>query len=353
MTRGLFAVVSLSSFYVLGMVLLAGGVAVHPASLVPHTGPQSTVPLVTKLGPGDNTSGNGTDDQGNNSSADAQGDNASVCAGYSGEDSQGENDDSQGENDQGNTSAENDQGTSDNTSVDSNNSTSGDSNGTGDNSTGEDAWGNVSNCSADPPVIFRAHGLPPGSTWSVTTGSPPVTISNTTLGHRGKIYFNVTDGVMNYTITPPSGYGIQKIVGPGHPSQTSDLINGTTILTVKFSVFENLTFIEKWLPPGSVWAVSIWSSLPHGGPAPQSGSNTTGPSGGSITFSVVKGPWKFNVSEIPANFTVHPHKGTVGVHGHHPVTRHLRFRPDPTTAPPALPATMAIATVSVSRLPLA
>ncbi len=346
--RTALGVAALTGFYLMGAVLLTGAALAHaPSSAVMSK--STTMASTAAVVPSDNATGNNTsgeNDQGDNSSGDNdQGDNstgendqgdqgnATVCA-------SSENDNSQGDQGSTNSSSGDLPGTSvtsaDNGTGNDTGNETGDSDGneTGD-SQGNDTGGAPSgNCSGDPPVTFKALGLPSGSTWSVTAGNPAVTLTNTTVGHKGMVVFNVTNGTLNYTIHPPAGFGVQKVVGPGSPSQTSDMISGTTVLTVKFSVFQNLTFVEKGLPAGSVWAVMIWSSLPHGGPPSQSGTNTTTASGGAIVFSVVKGSWKFNITEVPANFTAHPSHGSVGVAGH-PVTRHLRFHP---MVAPALPA---------------
>lgn len=342
---------ALTGFYLMGAVLLAGSAFAHAPSPAAVSKPAMTASTPAVV-PSDNATGNNTsgeNDQGDNSTGgDDQGDNgtsendqgdqgnSTVCSGS------GDNN-SQGDQGSGNTTSgdlpatyvvpaeDNGTGneTGDNETGDSGGNETGDS---GGNDTGGAPSGNCSG--GDPPVTFKALGLPSGSTWSVTAGNPAVTLTNTTVGHRGLLVFNVTNGTLNFSIQPPAGFGVQKVVGPGNPSQTSVNISGPTVLTVKFSAFQTLTFVEKGLPAGSVWAVKIWSSLPHGGPTSQSGSNTTTASGGAIVFSVVKGSWKFNVTEVPANFTAHPSHGSVGVAGH-PVNRNLRFHP--MMAPPAAP----------------
>jgi hypothetical protein len=308
-------VAALTALYVLGVVFLTGVAYAHPtlaatqSSIAPYLSTATHLP--TAVG---SPSGaiKGADSSGENETGENE----------TGENETAEND--TGEGDQGGnvTVCENDQGEneSDDNQTDSSPITF---DGSNSNET-DDQGNNATNCSGDPPVTFKALGLPSGSTWSVSAGSPAVTQTNTTVGHVGKIVFDVSNGTLTYTITPPAGFGVAKIVGPGIPSQTSDNISWATVLTVKFSAFQHLSFVEKGLAAGSVWAVKIWSSLPHGGPAAQSGSNTTTASGGVISFTVVHGSWKFNVTEVPTNYTVHPHHGSVGVAGH-AVMKLLRF----------------------------
>lgn len=174
-------------------------------------------------------------------------------------------------------------------------------------------------------VTFKEIGLPNGSSWSVTAGIPAVTMTNTTVGHRGELKFSEPNGTLNYTISGPASFGVQKITGKGQPSLTSDLISGATVLTIRFSDFEQLSFQEIGLSVGSLWSVAIWSSFPHGGPSGFSGSDNVTSAGGWINFTVVRGPWKFNVTSLPTNITAYPSHGTVGV-GAHNTSRDLRFR---------------------------
>lgn len=336
------AALALGGLYVFGAVLMTGAAVGHATP--PSTIGRSTSSLsMGKMVPAENSTGNdssGGDNQSENDSG-----NSSACSGdgdgdAQGGDSQGDNNSQGNEDNGGNNSTD----SSPHVAFGSENNTTGDDNGTendtgeaNDTGTGNDTGnetgdgndtsggsGNQTNCSSDPPVTFKALGLPSGSTWSVTAGSPPLTVTNTTVGHKGKIVFNVTTGWLNYSIVPPAGFGVAKVVGPGVPSQTRDLITNTTVLTVKFAALQQLTFSERGLPAGDFWQVSIWSSLPHGGPSGQSGSNTTSALGGTIVFTVVKGSWKFNITGVPGNFTAHPTHGAVGVAGH-PVTKHLRF----------------------------
>ncbi len=353
-----WAVLGLAAFYALATALVAFvGVAYAPAPAAVHAASGSTGAMAWSATPADNnTTDNGTGD--NSSGDDGAGDqgsnNSSTCGSNASDNSQGDDNSQGNEDSQGNNSTSDSNGSSGDLVValvhPSDNNTTGnesDDNETGDNETGdsgssgndtsENDTGSSGGCAGDPPVTFKALGLPSGSTWSVTAGSPATTETNTTVGHKGSVLFMVSNGTLNYTITGPSGFAVQRIVGPGVPSLTSDNISGTTVLTVRFAAIQTLSFSESGLPSGSVWSVAIWSAFPHGGPTGFSGTNTTSGSGGVITFSVPKGPWHYNVTLVPANFTAHPTHGTVGVVGH-PVTKHLRFHMMPAAVPlaPAL-----------------
>ena len=168
-------------------------------------------------------------------------------------------------------------------------------------------------------VTFKEHGLPSGVPWSVTAGSPPQTLSDTTVGSSGEVTFEVPGGALLYSFTVPSGYGPAKIRGPGLPSLTEANITVPTTFTVTFGPIENLTFSETGLPNGTSWGVSLRSSLPHGGPAPHSLTATTS----AISFAVVKGSWKFQLT-VPDSYKAKPSKGSVGVPTH-AVVKNVKF----------------------------
>jgi len=161
-----------------------------------------------------------------------------------------------------------------------------------------------------PTLTFKALRLPSGSSWSVSMGSPPVTLRDTTVGSVGRVVFPVSNRTLDYTITGPYGFGVARVVGPGNPSQTSDVIHGTTTLTVTFAPIFTLTFGEIGLPNGTTWSVSITSALPHGGPVGQNGSSSTS----SLAFTVVKGTYNFHAA-TGASYSAHPGQGELRVSG--------------------------------------
>lgn len=169
-------------------------------------------------------------------------------------------------------------------------------------------------------VTFTARGLPSGSAWTLTAGSPPVTVGNTTAGAKGRVVLTEPPGVLSYRFTGPSGFGVRKVSGTGLPSQSSVVIDRNARLTVHFAPIVELTFTERGLPAGTLWGVAIQTPLPHGGPAAQNGTST----GASTTFSVVQGAWEFQISPMPANYAAAPAHGTVGPG--HEMARSIRFR---------------------------
>ncbi|MGP8078363.1 MAG: hypothetical protein ACLQC7_01700 [Thermoplasmata archaeon] len=170
-------------------------------------------------------------------------------------------------------------------------------------------------------VTFKAVGLPPGSTWSVSAGAPPVLRTNTTVRSKGILEFLEPNGTLSYTVGSPAGYGVSKVTGPRTPTQSSANLTGApATFTITFGPFETLTFLETGLASGALWGVAIQPSLHHGGPAPQ----TLATHGASIAFTVVKDSWKYLITTSPiADRALNPH-GAVAV-GKLPVTKTIRF----------------------------
>jgi len=171
-------------------------------------------------------------------------------------------------------------------------------------------------------VTFTATGLPSGSSWSVSLGSPPVVRSDVTVRSKGTILALVQSGLIDYTISGPAGYAVSKVTGPLQPTQSSANASGSKItLAVKFGHVETLTFSETGLPPDSPWGVSLRSALHHGGPAGQSNSTT----GSSVGFTIVQGSWKFVVTGNPTTYGAKPGHGTLTVPDH-ALTKNLKFK---------------------------
>jgi YVTN family beta-propeller protein len=172
------------------------------------------------------------------------------------------------------------------------------------------------------PVVFTAQGLPPHSTWQLTTGGYlPSNVTNVTSGDRGRISLEADAGLLPYSITPPPGYGVARVAGPTHPSQDSVLVSGATAVTVTFRPLETLTFSESGLAPGTPWGVEVTPAWIQGGPPAK---NVTG-TGSSLSVTVVGGPWKFQIAPIPTNYRSFPRHGSVHV-GSGNVSREIAFR---------------------------
>ncbi|MGP8109485.1 MAG: YncE family protein [Thermoplasmata archaeon] len=186
----------------------------------------------------------------------------------------------------------------------------------------DEGSGNVSTF-AFTSVTFRASGLPVHSTWSLSVGSPPLLVTNTTVRTSGTIELLEETGNLSYTILPPSGYGVASVTGLRSPTQSvANLTSVPTTLVIKFGPIEMLTFVETGLPAGTPWGIAISPSLAHGGP-PSQHTNTTG---SSVNFSVVRGSWKFQVTSKPSLYAATPSHGAVGV-AKPVVTKDIKFKP--------------------------
>jgi YVTN family beta-propeller protein len=186
----------------------------------------------------------------------------------------------------------------------------------------DEGSGNVSTFTLTS-VTFRASGLPTHTTWSLSVGSPPLLVSNTTVRASGTIALVEEAGNLAYAILPPPGYGVASVTGPRFPTQSvANLTFAPTTIAIKFGPIEMLTFVEAGLPSGTPWGVAIGPTAAHGGPASQH-ANTTGT---SITFSAVRGSWKFQVTSKPSLYAAAPSKGVVGV-SKAVVTKDLTFKP--------------------------
>lgn len=138
-------------------------------------------------------------------------------------------------------------------------------------------WSNANGgCYLPPTATFRAKGLPSGATWSVDSGIPAFHASNTTSGLEGQIV--ALDNLPGppprpfpYSITPPRGFGLAKIVGPGGPTQTFATIADPTTFTLRFAPLETVWFNETGLPNGTAWSVELNPAGKSGGPPPQLG----------------------------------------------------------------------------------
>ncbi len=170
-------------------------------------------------------------------------------------------------------------------------------------------------------VTFKAVGLPSGTSWSITVGSPPTTVANTTYGSAGKVRFFEANGSLPIAVLSPPGYGVAAVLGPNAPSQAAVNVSGAATFTIRFGPFENLVFNETGLPNGSHWGIAIRSSLPHGGPSPQ----TTNTTLSSLNFTVVKGSYKFQVIPKPSTYRAAPGHGSVGVPSHN-LTKVIKFK---------------------------
>ncbi len=144
-------------------------------------------------------------------------------------------------------------------------------------------------------VTFKESGLPAGTLWNVTAGSPPVLTATTTTS----IGFQEPAGTLLFTIGSPIGYGVS------HTSsvlQNATQVKGKDTVTITFKGFQTVTFTETGLPSGSKWSVDLTAKPLSGGPPAQNISSTTN----KIVFVVVKGAYNYSVA-LPVGFkTSHP-----------------------------------------------
>lgn len=181
--------------------------------------------------------------------------------------------------------------------------------------------GNVSIFSVSK-VTFVARGLPPGSSWSVSAGSPALERTNQTFRASGTLVFYASNGSFPYAIHGPAGYGISHVVGPKGANQTfANLTGRPARFAVLFGPIEPLTVNESGLPAGAVWSVEVYSGFASAGPPSQTGTTN----GTAITFSVVKGTWKYLVLTRPSDYRPAKPSGAVRVLAA-PATMTLQFR---------------------------
>jgi len=153
-------------------------------------------------------------------------------------------------------------------------------------------------------TTFAETGLPAGAEWSVNvSGGAGASSTGTSLS------LGVPAGTHAVSVVAPAGYGLAKVAGPHHPTETSVNVSRPSTFHLRFGPLESLMFVEKGLPNGTFWNVDITSTNGRGGPAAQSGQ--TG--GSSICFSVVKGNWVFKVAVSSDGFKTGSSHGSIVV----------------------------------------
>ena len=197
-------------------------------------------------------------------------------------------------------------------------------------------WFNIRYASTESPVTIKATGLPSGTTWGATAGTPGTSKTNVTVGSSGSLRFDSSNGTMAFTIVPPAAYGVSQVTGPRHPTIDSATILGATTLTVHFGkiytlAFNESIFLPTWpgLPSGLTWSVTLTPSG-TGGPPGGTGTNTTVTDSGSIEFEVAKGThYKFVITKpgAPASpYVSSLSKGSVSMPGTNKDEK-VKFRP--------------------------
>ncbi len=165
-------------------------------------------------------------------------------------------------------------------------------------------------------VVFSASHLPPFETWSVQSGTVSRTNSTLLLGHSnrtslGEISFFEPAGQFTYAISPPTGYGIAKLVGLNNPTLTSGQVSGNATWTVQFGAYQTLWFNQSALPqlesyPNASWKVVITPAVPGGPAANHNTSNNT-----TLYFSIPAGAaYRFAITG-PPEYKISPASGSI------------------------------------------
>jgi DNA-binding beta-propeller fold protein YncE len=155
----------------------------------------------------------------------------------------------------------------------------------------------------DYTVTFNETGLPTGSTWDVSLNGTSMSATVTTTGLGTTITFSgLCAGTYNYTVSVPKGYTANP--SSGQVTIPVGLPAGSEVYQT--IAFQNLEFVEKGLPNGTGWDVTISG---HGLP---NGTETKTTNGTLISFSVPKGTYKYTVSK-PCEYAAKPLSGAVTV----------------------------------------
>ncbi|MFZ1022729.1 MAG: alkaline phosphatase family protein, partial [Thermoplasmata archaeon] len=148
-------------------------------------------------------------------------------------------------------------------------------------------------------VTFSESGLPTGSSWSVSAGSPPQLQSTKVTS----IVFTEPAGNLPVTITAPAGYGVSKTSS----ANQSDLqVTGSMTDKVTFVKVQTITLTETGLPSGENWSVKLTSKTSSGGPAPATHYST----GTQIVFTVARGGYDYATTVIPSGYSTKDGSGS-------------------------------------------
>ncbi len=164
-------------------------------------------------------------------------------------------------------------------------------------------------------VSFRATGVPTGSPWWISVGTPEVLIAELS---TTTVTLLLPSGALPFHVVSSAGFGLARVIGPGTPSQTQINVSGPSTYTLRFGLNETLYFNESAVPgyqlyPGASWSVSLHPVPGRGGPSAQSASTT----GTSLQFSVPKGAvYSFQATGPGSEYKVLPAAGTLQVPAH-------------------------------------
>jgi len=147
-------------------------------------------------------------------------------------------------------------------------------------------------------VVFIEKGLPPGTLWFISINGTMHHFVNSTV----TLYFS--NGSYSFNILPIKGYSV-------NPSSGSFTINGNNLtITIDFQKLFNVVFVEKGLPNGTLWKVTL------NGITMNSTTNT-------ILFSLPNGTYSYSIPNV-SGLVANPSSGTIVVSGNN-VTITVQF----------------------------
>lgn len=156
------------------------------------------------------------------------------------------------------------------------------------------------------PVTFRERGLPNQTNWSVTVAqSPDRTRTNESGNRTGALAFFAANGTLDFSIAPPAGYGVRRILGDRGTTLDTTLVRGPTTVTIDFAPLRNVTFEESGLAAGAAWGVTLHRAGAGVGPPNVTAEGNTP----TLTLSVVAGAWQFRITETPSGYRAQPVQG--------------------------------------------
>jgi thermopsin len=127
-------------------------------------------------------------------------------------------------------------------------------------------------------ITFTEHGLPSGSSWSVTIGATTLTSTSTT------IVFTEPNGTYSYRLGTVPGWM------PNHVTGSVDVTGANAAVSITFTqVTYVVSFFEYGLPGGTTWSVTV-------------NGTTLSSTAQTIKFHLANGTYSYSVSNV-ANYS--------------------------------------------------
>lgn len=152
------------------------------------------------------------------------------------------------------------------------------------------------------PVTFTERGLVPGWTWAVAAYSGLQPVDNYTTSSNATAVLELPGSTTSTTIA-----GYATALGYSTVAWSSEISLAPINVSIDFTALTALTFIERGLPSGAAWQVSLQQE------GWETSKISTGPTLAFTTQEVAPGPLTFNVSAT--NYTASPSRGTYFVPG--------------------------------------